>query len=144
MLATVDFDWHFHSITAMPWRNRLVNMETGFWFKGSADPFGRGHAAGKVCPTHLPFGQIKGNVCHDNRRFGSFDRDVENIRGRHMEDIWKTYLGCLYGLWIRMTVELFIVFMMFLYSPHFGMQQEKKGGCCPCDIPSRYIEIPCS
>jgi hypothetical protein len=28
--------------------------------------------------VHLPFGQIKGNVCHDNRRFGSFDRDVGN------------------------------------------------------------------
>jgi len=59
-------------------RNRVVNMENCFWFKGVADPVGRGHAAGKVCPVHLPFGQIKGNVCHDNRRFGSFDRDVGN------------------------------------------------------------------
>ena len=56
----------------------MVNMENCFWFKGAADPVGRGHAAGKVCPVHLPFGQIKGNVCHDNRRFGSFDRDVGN------------------------------------------------------------------
>ena len=64
-------------------RNRVVNMENCFWFKGSADLFGRGHAAGKVCPVHLPFGQIKGNVCHDNRRFGSFD-DVKNIDGNHI------------------------------------------------------------
>lgn len=53
-------------------RNRVVNMENCFWFKGVADPVGRGHAAGKVCPVHLPFGQIKGNVCHDNRRFGIY------------------------------------------------------------------------
>lgn len=49
-----------------------MNMENCFWFKGVADPVGRGHAAGKVCPVHLPFGQIKGNVCHDNRRFGIY------------------------------------------------------------------------
>ncbi|CAE7214444.1 unnamed protein product [Symbiodinium pilosum] len=53
-------------------RNRVVNMENCIWFKGSADPAGRGHAAGKVCPMHLPFGQISGNVCHDNRRFGIY------------------------------------------------------------------------
>ncbi|CAE7289499.1 PKHD1L1 [Symbiodinium sp. CCMP2592] len=53
-------------------RNRVVNMENCFWFKGTADPAGRGHAAGKVCPVHLPLGRIRGNVCHDNRRFGMY------------------------------------------------------------------------
>jgi len=53
-------------------RNRVVNMENCFWFKGTADPAGRGHAAGKVCPVHVPLGRIRGNVCHDNRRFGMY------------------------------------------------------------------------
>jgi len=52
--------------------NRVVNMENGIWFKGSADPNGRGKAAGRICTRHAPFGKIRGNVCHDNRRFGMY------------------------------------------------------------------------
>lgn len=65
--------------------NRIVNMENGVWFKGTANPRGNGAAENRLCPTHVPFGKIRGNVCHDNRRFGMYP-DVQMPRMLKRDD----------------------------------------------------------
>ena len=47
-------------------------MEHGMWAPGSAQGHGKGKAVGKVCPEFSPFGKMKGNVYHDNARFGCY------------------------------------------------------------------------
>ena len=50
----------------------MIGMEHGFWTPGSQNGHGKGAAAGRVCPQFYPFGKIKGNVMHDNQRFGTY------------------------------------------------------------------------
>eukprot|EP00931_Biecheleriopsis_adriatica_P093048 TRINITY_DN667_c0_g1_i1.p1 TRINITY_DN667_c0_g1~~TRINITY_DN667_c0_g1_i1.p1 ORF type:complete len:1526 (+),score=218.47 TRINITY_DN667_c0_g1_i1:80-4579(+) len=52
--------------------NRIVQYENGIWTPGSFRADGRGAAVGKVCPQFHPFGEWRGNVCHDNARFGLY------------------------------------------------------------------------
>jgi len=52
--------------------NRIAGYENGIWTAGSHLPRGQGHADSKVCPQFTPFGTIRGNVCHDNQRFGLY------------------------------------------------------------------------
>eukprot|EP00933_Yihiella_yeosuensis_P025705 TRINITY_DN19943_c0_g1_i1.p1 TRINITY_DN19943_c0_g1~~TRINITY_DN19943_c0_g1_i1.p1 ORF type:complete len:922 (-),score=111.75 TRINITY_DN19943_c0_g1_i1:29-2410(-) len=52
--------------------NRVAGHENCIWTQGSAAQIGQGAAKGRVCPQFSPFGLIKGNVCHDNRRFGLY------------------------------------------------------------------------
>ena len=50
----------------------MTGYAHGFWVPGGNKPNGKGHAEGKVCPKHQPFGKFKGNVFHDNGRFGLY------------------------------------------------------------------------
>jgi len=52
--------------------NHIAGYENGMWFPGSAFPAGQGSAHFKVCPQFTPFGIIRGNVNHDNWRFGMY------------------------------------------------------------------------
>lgn len=45
---------------------------------------GRFEAYGKVCPRHSPFGQIQGNVFHDNRQFGLYVDNQESSLLGHL------------------------------------------------------------
>ena len=47
--------------------------------KGGNKPNGKGHAEGKVCPKHSPFGKFKGNVFHDSGRFGLYFDNQESL-----------------------------------------------------------------
>ena len=50
--------------------NRVAGHEHGFWTRVIGS--GKGAASGKVCTQSAPFGTIRGNVCHDNGRFGIY------------------------------------------------------------------------
>jgi len=62
--------------------NRVAGFENCIWTAGSHAPRGQGLALGKVCPMHAPFGAIRGNVCHDNFRFGLY---LDNQYPRQLE-----------------------------------------------------------
>lgn len=62
--------------------NRIVHYENGIWTPGSFRGDGRGAAASKVCPQFHPFGEWRGNVCHDNARFGLY---LDNQYPRNLE-----------------------------------------------------------
>eukprot|EP00440_Ansanella_granifera_P037063 gb/GFBE01040220.1/.p1 GENE.gb/GFBE01040220.1/~~gb/GFBE01040220.1/.p1 ORF type:complete len:1500 (+),score=225.46 gb/GFBE01040220.1/:1-4500(+) len=62
--------------------NRVVNYENGIWTPGSFRGNGRGRATNKVCPQFHPFGEWRGNVCHDNARFGLY---LDNQFPRRLE-----------------------------------------------------------
>lgn len=48
-----------------------TKFHRGIWTHGSIALQGQGRALGRVCPQHTPFGTFRGNVCHDNNRFGT-------------------------------------------------------------------------
>lgn len=52
--------------------NRIVGYENGIWTPGSFRGSGHGKAFGKVCPQFYPFGEWRGNTCHDCNRFGLY------------------------------------------------------------------------
>jgi len=52
--------------------NRMVGYENGIWTPGTHHPNGQGEAVGKICTQYAPFGEFRGNVCHDNYRFGLY------------------------------------------------------------------------
>ena len=52
--------------------NRIVGYENGIWTPGSFRGSGHGNAFGKVCPQFYPFGEWRGNTCHDCNRFGLY------------------------------------------------------------------------
>eukprot|EP00443_Scrippsiella_acuminata_P042009 CAMPEP_0115286310 /NCGR_PEP_ID=MMETSP0270-20121206/61878_1 /TAXON_ID=71861 /ORGANISM="Scrippsiella trochoidea, Strain CCMP3099" /LENGTH=1525 /DNA_ID=CAMNT_0002703355 /DNA_START=436 /DNA_END=5010 /DNA_ORIENTATION=+ len=52
--------------------NRIAGYEHGLYTPGSAFPRGQGYAWGRVCPQFTPFGAIRGNVNHDNERYGLY------------------------------------------------------------------------
>ena len=52
--------------------NRVIGYENGIWTPGSFRGTGQGKALGKVCPQFYPFGEWRGNVCHDCNRFGLY------------------------------------------------------------------------
>eukprot|EP00122_Pirum_gemmata_P007993 Pgem_evm1s7355 len=62
--------------------NRVAGMEHGLWTVGGVFGNGRQKAEGKICPQFHQFGTFKGNVFHDNERFGiyldnQYPREVE-------------------------------------------------------------------
>eukprot|EP00913_Durusdinium_trenchii_P018642 g17517.t3 len=70
--------------------NRVAGFENCIWTIGSIALQGQGQALGRVCPQHTPFGTFRGNVCHDNNRFGTrFDLFVaiylDNQMPRNLE-----------------------------------------------------------
>jgi len=62
--------------------NRVAGFENCIWTHGSIALQGQGRALGRVCPQHTPFGTFRGNVCHDNNRFGIY---LDNQRPRNLE-----------------------------------------------------------
>ncbi|CAE8605090.1 unnamed protein product [Polarella glacialis] len=62
--------------------NRIIGYENGIWTPGSFRGVGRGAAEGKVCPQHYPFGEWRGNTCHDCQRFGLY---LDNQYPRNVE-----------------------------------------------------------
>ncbi|CAK9057639.1 Cell surface hyaluronidase (Cell migration-inducing hyaluronidase 2) (Transmembrane protein 2) [Durusdinium trenchii] len=62
--------------------NRVAGFENCIWTIGSIALQGQGQALGRVCPQHTPFGTFRGNVCHDNNRFGIY---LDNQMPRNLE-----------------------------------------------------------
>jgi hypothetical protein len=52
--------------------NHIVGFQHGLFTHGTVHHLGEGAAHGKVCPRHLPFGIMRGNVNHDNSYFGIY------------------------------------------------------------------------
>jgi len=52
--------------------NRIVGYENGIWTPGSFRGTGHGLATGRTCPQFYPFGDWRGNTCHDCNRFGLY------------------------------------------------------------------------
>ena len=52
--------------------NRIVGYENGIWTPGSFRGTGHGLAQGRTCPQFYPFGEWRGNTCHDCNRFGLY------------------------------------------------------------------------
>eukprot|EP00437_Effrenium_voratum_P009909 CAMPEP_0181428788 /NCGR_PEP_ID=MMETSP1110-20121109/16861_1 /TAXON_ID=174948 /ORGANISM="Symbiodinium sp., Strain CCMP421" /LENGTH=1773 /DNA_ID=CAMNT_0023552029 /DNA_START=37 /DNA_END=5358 /DNA_ORIENTATION=- len=63
-------------------QNRVAGFENCIWTHGSIALQGQGKALGRVCPQHTPFATFRGNVCHDNSRFGIY---LDNQRPRNIE-----------------------------------------------------------
>eukprot|EP00122_Pirum_gemmata_P002882 Pgem_evm1s2600 len=71
--------------------NRVAGMEHGLWTVGGVFPNGRQKAEGKICPQYHPLGEFKGNVFHDNKRFGiyldnQYSRNVERDENGYVTD----------------------------------------------------------
>ncbi|CAK0820094.1 unnamed protein product [Prorocentrum cordatum] len=52
--------------------NHIVGHQHGLFTPGGLHHLGEGEAHGKVCPRHLPYGIMRGNVNHDNSYFGIY------------------------------------------------------------------------
>lgn len=52
--------------------NRIAGHENSIWTIGSFHGQGQGFATGKICPVNAPFLTFRGNVHHDNQRFGIY------------------------------------------------------------------------
>ena len=69
--------------------NRVAAHEHGMWTRNIGN--GKGAATGKVCTQYVGFGEIRGNVFHDNGRFGMYPdnqhpRDVERDEDGYVPD----------------------------------------------------------
>jgi len=73
--------------------NRIAGYENGIWTPGATWPGGQGVASHRVCPQFMPYGTIRGNVNHDNQRFGLY---VDNQHPRRLSRDVNGYVtdGC--------------------------------------------------
>mmetsp|Transcript_117680 Transcript_117680/g.377616 ORF Transcript_117680/g.377616 Transcript_117680/m.377616 type:complete len:988 (+) Transcript_117680:2-2965(+) len=73
--------------------NRVIGYDQGLYTPGSAFQNGQGAAWGKVCPQNMPFGTFRGNVCHDNPRYGIY---LDNQYPRNLKRDINGYVvgGC--------------------------------------------------